>query len=594
MNQQIIFREYTIGPDLCELVDATPVPLLLTDPDGKICDANRAVEELTGIEALRFINTPLSQWLGSHAEVTQLLAQVACDEPVRNVPLLFTGVANASMPVLCNANFYPIGSGSGRIFITLQPQDPAKLNNCATQAAYRQCHDPLTGTLTREQTRKRLFQSITETRGAGQSICLLHLGIDNFKDINDAFGQFAGDEVLKEFSTRVEMLPDRKHAVGRLSSDEFALIINDLEDHAAILALLEPLTATLKRPYRIDGRDVTITCCIGIAVELADRCNADTILRNAAIALHHAKREGRNSHKFFTAEMRYSVRRRMEICNEMLHALNRDEYSLAYQPRFSVGGNSIAGIETLIRWENAALGPVSPAEFIPVAENSGHIVAIGEWVLNKACMQAAEWWERTGKRVNIAVNLSARQLRENNIVQQVANALARSAIPPQTLEIELTESMLISDINRVMSTLHGFKELGVRIAVDDFGTGYSSLSYLKRFPLDYLKIDRSFTTDIPGNSSDEAIVRAIIAMAESLCLSVIAEGVENRQQLEFLYSHGCDEMQGFYFARPMPAEAITELLQQQDVFGSVCSTPTPVLSDPKASTHNNDNDNDND
>jgi diguanylate cyclase (GGDEF)-like protein len=444
-------------------------------------------------------------------------------------------------------------------------QDITTFRQCEAQLIYQATRDPLTTLLNRVQLLEMLDNSITRSLESSQTVCLILIDLDGFKNINDVFGYEVADEALKFAAMQMVTVVDDSFAVGRVGGNEFAVVGEGFADVHEVQQLTLRLTSAIGEPFQIDGHEITISCCVGITLYPMDGDDADAMLRNATIALHRAKMEGDGHVRYFTAEMNQTVRRRLKIGNCLRHALDNGEFQLHFQPRARLADGTITGVEALIRWNSEELGTVTPGEFIPIAEQRGLIVPIGEWVLNSACEQAMQWRVQFGSNIKMAVNLSGRQLAEVDVVKVVECALIRSGLPSELLELELTESMLMRNTKRMMETLCALKEMGVHLAIDDFGTGYSSLSYLKRFPLDYLKIDRSFIVDIPGSSSDEAIAKTIIAMSHSLGLKVIAEGVETYRQLDFLLGYGCDEVQGYLLAKPMPADIVRAILIRGDL-----------------------------
>lgn len=340
------------------------------------------------------------------------------------------------------------------------------------------------------------------------------------------------------------------------------MLIEDADSVDTINQLVEKLLKAVTQPCTIEGHEVVVSCSIGVTIYPFNNGDVNTLLRNAEAAMYRAKDAGRNRFQLFTPEMEVAIQRRVDISQRLRSALKKSEFMLHYQPRVALGSGKVTGVEPLIRWHAEGAGMISPVDFIPVAERNGMIFPIGEWVLFEACHQARQWQLELGTPVNTAVNLSARQLRDVDIVKLVVRALEETGLPAHLLELELTESMLVHDTKRVLHTLEALKEIGVSLSIDDFGTGYSSLSYLKSFPLDYLKIDRSFVMDLPDDTNDGAIVRAIIDMAHRLGLKVIAEGVETREQLDFLLEQDCDEIQGYYFSKPLPQDQLTKLLNE--------------------------------
>ncbi len=419
--------------------------------------------------------------------------------------------------------------------------------------------DPLTGLPNRHSFRDALAAALARAAAGGGSVGVLQLGLDRFREVNDGLGRARGDRLLVRCAALLEGALGGGERVARIGGDEFAILVEADGDNAGLGLLARRLLRLFAGPLDLGDYELVVGCSIGVG-QAAPGAGADDLLCEADTAMCRAKADGGNRYRRFTPEMGDGARRRLAVGNALRHAVRDGELSLHYQPRTRVGGGAAVGMEALLRWDGKLLGAVAPAEFIPLAEQNGLILPIGEWVLGQACHQAQQWRRRFGDAPPVAVNLSARQFRDADLVRVVGAALAASGLPPHLLELELTEGMLMYDARRAARTLAALKGLGVRLAVDDFGTGYSSLSYLKSFPLDYLKIDRSFVAGLPADRDDGAIVGAIIAMAHSLGLKVIAEGVETAGQLAFLRAQRCDEAQGYYLSRPLPAPAMEAYL----------------------------------
>ncbi|MNF22352.1 Phytochrome-like protein cph2 [compost metagenome] len=420
--------------------------------------------------------------------------------------------------------------------------------------------DPLTQLPNRARLRSRLDEAIARAQQHGQQIALLFIDLDRFKNINDSLGHAVGDELLIQVAQRISAALRASDTVSRLGGDEFVVLLENLghADQAAQVA--NKLLQATSGQYSVVGHELAITLSIGIAVYPADGGDAETLLKNADTAMYHAKAAGRNNFQFFAADMNKRVCEHLELENRLRHALERDELSLHYQPQYDLESGRLSGCEALMRWHNPLLGQVPPDKFIPIAEDSGLIVALGEWALDEACRQVMAWHAAGLPLLPVAVNVSAVQFRHADLAGQVARALQRSGLPAQLLELELTESVLAENLEQVGATLQRLKQLGVRLAMDDFGTGYSSLSYLKHFKLDTLKIDRSFVSGLPSGDDYAALTVAIIGMAHSLGMTCIAEGIETAAQHDFLRGHGCSHGQGYRLSRPLSAQALGELL----------------------------------
>ena len=425
------------------------------------------------------------------------------------------------------------------------------------QLAY---YDTLTGLPNRLLFRDRLNQALAQASRDGRRSVVLFLDLDRFKEVNDTLGHSVGDEMLKVMAGRLKGCMRRSDTVSRLGGDEFVLVLSSVAHDEDIATTVQKIQDVLAEPLLLGGQELFCTCSIGIAIYPLDGEDEDTLLKNADIAMYMAKDQGRNTYQFFSREMNVKTVERLALEAGMRHALEREEFFLCYQPQVNLGTGRITGMEALLRWRHPDLGLLSPAKFIPLAEESGLIVQIGQWVLRTACARNKAWQDAGFPPLKVAVNLSGHQFRQGNLVEIVEGVLQETGLDPRYLELELTESAIMESPERAANILRRFRERGIGLSIDDFGTGYSSLSHLKHFPLDRLKIAQFFVRDVTTNPDDAAIAQAIIALAHSLKLRVIAEGVEQREQMEFLRGHGCEEMQGHYFSRPVVEHAFTEML----------------------------------
>lgn len=426
------------------------------------------------------------------------------------------------------------------------------------QLAY---HDSLTSLPNRTLLTMLLEQSISVAQRNDASGCVLVVDLNRFKDINNALGRRIGDELLREVSQRLKVALREQDVVARVSGDEFAVGLFDLRQHFEATTVARKLQSALVEPFLIDGHELRLGASIGISVYPQDGADAEALLRTADIAMTRAKQGGLDAGvAFYSQEMNQGMQERMRLETDLRAALHNGELLLHYQPKFEIGSERMVGAEALVRWRHPERGQVPPSEFIPLAESTGLIVQVGEWVLEEACTQAAKWKRAGLPPFRLAVNVSAREFIPT-LPARVSATLARHGLEPHWLELEITESTLMNDIERVIAIMDQITALGVTLSLDDFGTGYSSLSYLKRFPIDTLKIDRSFTMGIPADSNDAAIASTIISIGQQLGHRVIAEGVETVDQLEFLRGAGCDEVQGYLFSRPLAADVFEQTLR---------------------------------
>ena len=422
-------------------------------------------------------------------------------------------------------------------------------------------HDHLTGLPNRLLLNDRLEQALAMGRRHKSLVAILFLDIDRFKVINDTLGHAVGDELIKAVAQRLKKHLRDTDTVARLGGDEYTVLLQDVNGIESVTRVVENIFAIFKEPFDIKGHELFLTASIGISVYPDDGTDSETLLKNADIAMYMAKDEGRNAYRFYTTAMNARTIERLELENGLRKAIERDELLLHYQPQIDIGTGEVVGVETLVRWHERERGIIrQPADFIPIAEETGLIVPIGEWVLRKACEENRKWQDKGLKPVRIAVNLSLRQFKQKDFVKAVSGIIKDTALAPEYLELELTESIVMKDGESTIEALRELKAMGIRLSIDDFGTGYSSLVYLKRMPIDVLKIDISFVRDITTDPDDAAIADTIIRMAHSLKLEVIAEGVETREQLEFLRNLQCDKFQGFLISRPVTSAEVEEFL----------------------------------
>jgi diguanylate cyclase (GGDEF)-like protein/PAS domain S-box-containing protein len=427
------------------------------------------------------------------------------------------------------------------------------------QLAY---YDPLTGLPNRTLLEDRVGQALAAAERDGKQAAILFIDLDHFKKINDSLGHFSGDQMLVQVAQRLLACLRRMDTVARLGGDEFVVLLSEVT-LAGATDVARKILASVARPYTIEGHELSVTPSLGISLFPQDGGDFETLLKHADTAMYQAKESGRNAYQFFASEMNVVALERLVLENSLRQGLERGEFVLYYQAQVDANSGRIVGAEALIRWRHPQIGMISPGKFISVAESTGLIVPIGEWVLREACRQNRAWQLAGLTPICVAVNISAPQFRGGRLEDSVREVLAATGLDPACLELELTEGTVMSDADATVGTLRRLSTLGVKLAIDDFGTGYSSLSYLKRFPIDKLKIDQSFVRDIVTDPDDWAIATAVISMGHSLRLRVIAEGVERAEQLEMLRRQGCDEVQGYYFSVPLPAGEFAVLLQQQ-------------------------------
>jgi diguanylate cyclase (GGDEF)-like protein/PAS domain S-box-containing protein len=444
--------------------------------------------------------------------------------------------------------------------ITERKQAEDALREQQSRLNYMAFHDALTGLPNRALFYDRLNHGLARAKRSGGMLVAMLLDLDRFKYINDSLGHDAGDLLLKTISQRLKECVRDMDTVARLGGDEFVIVLEGIHDIDDVGYVAQKILATVARPINIVGHDISTTVSIGISVYPDDVTQADELLKNADIAMYKAKEGGKNNYQFYAEGMNASAVNFLLLENDLRRAIEQDQLTLFYQPQFDLQTDSLVGMEALVRWQHPDRGLISPAHFIPLAEETGLIVSLGEWVLRRACEQQKAWLQSGRYAGKMAVNLSPRQFRQANFPDRVAEILADTGLPATNLELEITESSAMEHASETINMMNVLNQMGLSLAIDDFGTGYSSLAYLKRFPIHKLKIDRSFVCDVATNQNDAAIAKSIINLAHNMSLNVVAEGVEYQNQADWLRERGCDQVQGFFYAKPMSAEQIEQHL----------------------------------
>jgi diguanylate cyclase (GGDEF)-like protein len=457
--------------------------------------------------------------------------------------------------VLAMSVFYLIGFVILRRYErVLRAQETQRLAD-EERIRYQAYHDGLTGLPNRTSFAEQLERAVRRARRTGWTLGVMFLDLDRFKVINDSLGHDAGDQLLRVAATRIQRCVRESDLLFRMGGDEFAVLLENVRGPEESAAVAQRILEAFAEPVHLQDHEITVTTSLGIALYPKDDSTGERLVKSADTAMYRAKELGRNRYEFFTPEMNHRVESQLMLEGALQRALKAREFVLYYQPRVSNATRQVVGVEALLRWRHPERGLVSPLEFIPLLEETGLIVPVGTWVLETACRQAREWHDR-GLQLAMSVNISARQFRSDLLVATVAEALRSSGLPPRFLEVELTESLLVDNAENALNVMSRLKALGVMVSIDDFGTGYSSLGYLRRFPIDLLKVDRTFIQDLASNPKDAAIVDAISALAKSLGIGLVAEGVEDAHQAEFMRARYCTELQGFLFSRPLPAEEL--------------------------------------
>jgi diguanylate cyclase (GGDEF)-like protein/PAS domain S-box-containing protein len=545
------------------LIENSADPIVLVDADGAVLYRSPASARVLGYSDEERVGRSVLELV--HPEDTPALA-AALGESLRGParPVVFQ----------CRARHK---SGGWKVFdgslnnlsgdeaigaVVINSRDITERREAEQRLAYLAQFDPLTGLPNRDLFQDRLEQTLAQAGRNQWLVGVVQVNLDRFKIVNDTLGHGAGDKLLVMAAERLGEAVRSGDTLARFSADEFAVALSNLAraDDASVVA--HKVLDALGRPFEIDGQEVYVSASLGVAVYPDDGASGDVLIKNADAAMHRVKEHGRNGFQFYLPEMNERAAQRLQLETALRGALERDEFMLHYQAKVDLASGAISGFEALLRWQQPDRRLMSPARFIPVLEDTGLIVPVGEWVMSTACKQIKTWQRQGMGSRPVSVNLSARQFLQPGLDAAVARMIEETGIDPRLLDLELTESLLMRDAEEAVRVLKNLKSYGVRIAVDDFGTGYSSLAYLKRFPLDALKVDRAFVRDVNTDPDDAAITIAIINLAHSLKLKVIAEGVETSAQLEFLREHGCDEIQGYLFSHPLAAEDCTQLLAE--------------------------------
>jgi diguanylate cyclase (GGDEF)-like protein/PAS domain S-box-containing protein len=557
-SEQLFSKAFHASPD--------PVMICRAD-DGRIISVNTSFMRITGYELSEVVNRTHGELgLWADVEITKRAKQqLRLDQSVNNLEMKLLTRSGEQRDVLVSSEMTEINNVSCVLTVA---RDVTAQKRTEQRMAYLANYDQLTGLPNRALFRDRLEGAMQRAQRAERLVGLLYLDLDRFKRVNDSLGHQAGDQLLVQVAERLQRCVRRTDTIGhpdshddasgstvaRLGGDEFTVVLGDIKHVDGISSVAQRIISALSAAFDLAGHQVFVGASIGITVYPFDDIDLDNMIRNADAAMYRAKALGRNNFQFYTDDLNANAEERLWLETELRQALERNQFELVYQPKLDLQSNRISGVEALLRWRSPEKGLVSPVEFIPLLEDTGLIVPIGAWVLQTACAQAAAW-KRDGMHLTMAVNLSPRQFHDDGLTRMIAAALNHSGLSANQLELEVTESLLMEDSTRSQTTLASIKQMGIHISVDDFGTGYSSLAYLKRFPLDTLKIDRTFVKEVGIDPDDTAIVRAVIALARSLRLTVVAEGVETQEQLEFLRETLCEQAQGYLISRPLDGPA---------------------------------------
>lgn len=538
------------------VTDALPVLISYVDMDLCYRFINQAHADWFGKPLTEIANKPVRDILGrtTFAIFQEYIAKLAEGKTINYETIMqFKRQEERYVSVTLIPNFT---DGKMQGFFSLISDMTPRINYLAT-------HDALTDLPNRSLFNAKFSKALNRAQHVNSILALLFLDLDHFKNINDTLGHDVGDHLLVKVVERIQGCLNSKDTLARIGGDEFTVILEDIT-HAEIIEISNLICQSFTTPFNLGGHDIFITTSIGISVFPDDGTDMQVLLKNADMATYRAKERGRNTFEFYTSELHEKFLKKILIEANLRQALEKHELLLFYQPIMDVSSHAITSIEALLRWKHPELGIIAPDEFIPVAEESGLIVPMSEWVLRSVCKQYLQWQANPDfpQDIRIAINLSARQFKAHNLTHMITSILAESGLSGECLTVELTESSIMQDVDHTAAVIHSLKDLGISISIDDFGTGYSSLNYLRRFPIDILKIDRSFITDVTDQSEDgAAIVTAIINLAHNLKIRVVAEGVEESYQYEFLKKKGCDAIQGYILSRPVPAEAVMVFLK---------------------------------
>ena len=552
------------------------IGIALTGPDKRWWEVNDRLCEMLGYRRAQLLRL-------SWAELTHtddLAAEVAQFERIMNrriegYSLDKRFIRQDGTPLYASVSSRCVRRSNGVVdyFVTVV-QDITERKQAEERIQQLAHHDPLTSLPNRELLTDRLQQAVLRASRDHVPVGVMMVDLDHFKRINDTLGHTVGDQLLQEVASRLQECVRQCDTLSRLGGDEFAILLPDLETGDEVARIAQRILDTMAQPCRLGDNELHVACSIGVSQYPRDGRNAESLLKNADIALYRAKDLGRNNYQFYLSGATILSRERLTLETSLRHAVDRQQLELYYQPKWDFHQDAITGAEALVRWNHPELGLLLPGRFITIAEDSGLVLQLGEWVLRTAVREIGDLHRGESPGLRVAVNLSARQFRQVELADLVHEVLAKTSFDPTCLELELTESILMHHTEENIATLKAFKTMGVRIAIDDFGTGYSSLGYLQRFPVDVLKIDRSFVMDLPASGGNVGIVDAIIALAHGLGLEVVAEGVETVEQRTFLNAHGCDEGQGYLFGRPMPLTEFRELLARDRARVAAAAAPS--------------------
>lgn len=555
-DDELRIREYAVeasthGVAIIEITKST-LPIIYV---------NKAFERITGYSEKQIVGQNLSYLHGNKIDHANQKRITLAIKELREETIELESYRQNGELFWCEMSVAPVKDSFDKVkhYVCII-NDITQRREMERQLLRQATHDSLTELPNRVLLLDRVEQAILQARKKGSLLAFLFLDLDRFKMTNDTLGHSVGDKLLQAVANRLLVATNDFDTVARLGGDEFVILLQDLSSEVQAQNIAEDILRKIEKPFQVEQHSLKITGSIGISYYPKDGLDYESLMKNADLSMYHAKDSGRNIYRSFDQEMNRRVINRMQLDNALRDSLKRQEFYLVYQPLMDLKKNTVVGFEALIRWNSHLLGPVSPIDFIGMAEENGLIVDIGRWVLQEACSELIRWHQQGYDNLSVAVNISGRQFHQTRLPDVVGEILTSTGLSAKFLELELTESLLVNDIEHAVETMYKLKDMGTRIVIDDFGTGYSSLSYLKQFPVDKLKIDRSFITELVNVENDAAIARAIINLGHSLNLEVLAEGVETELQREFIIKHGCDYAQGYYFKPPQKPKDLTEFL----------------------------------
>jgi diguanylate cyclase (GGDEF)-like protein/PAS domain S-box-containing protein len=541
----------------------SPVGIVLIDLEGNIFQTNHFASEVLGYESAalegKHISRLIPQEDRSQFKETLMRLLEGSDDTVRTERRM---LREDNLEIWTNFHIVMQRDSDGKpLYLIGQIADITEMKSSQSRMERMAFYDTLTNLANRRLFYDRLGQAVDHAQRSKHLSALLYLDLDQFKRVNDTLGHEIGDILLQEVSTRLTRCVRKEDTVARLGGDEFTVLLFDIRSPSDASLVAEKILKTLRQPLNISGHQLVVTTSIGITIVPQDGTDPNSLMKNADLAMYRAKEHGRNIYQFYSEEMNINAIKRLRTEYELRRALDRNEFILYYQPKVRLEDQLVVGVECLIRWDHPDRGILSPYEFIEVAEETGAIVDMGNWIIEEGCRTGKELCDQAGRDIQIAINISPRQFKDPNLVATIRRSLRETGLNPSSMELEITETMLMGDVDAANQTVRQLHDLGVHMAIDDFGTGYSSLNYLKKFPINTVKVDRSFIMDIPSSADDKAITSAVIAMAHRLNMEVVAEGVETRDQLDFLIEHDCEFAQGYLFSKPLPLDNIRHMVQ---------------------------------